>query len=391
MREELFSEIIGNPDDDGLRLVYADAIGGERGELIVIQCELARGELTKEQETARRERERELLEKYATEWAGSIPKHARRWSFRRGFVEAARFVETYEAHDWPLLRSMSFDRWNTSHLKIGADTLLALDIGDFAPEPLLPALPNLRAFACTSLDDESSEEIIRTVSNAPIEQLRLPDHRLEPTVLDQLLAAAPKLVALEVTTLTDPVVHRPLRALRVSALDDDSLYLLGTSPISETLEHLAFTYAGDPATLPKYLAAFPKLHVVDLWPETTLVHHDPMAMITLGKPWFEWSLPATLTSERGDVYELPVRPGDEPTHLGRGLDADVRVFSSRIARRHMRFTWRGGAHEIQDLASTNGIILNGVKVDRARLADGDELVLGDVTMTYRIVQSVGGT
>ena len=30
-------------DDDSTRLVWADAVGGERGELVIVQCELARG------------------------------------------------------------------------------------------------------------------------------------------------------------------------------------------------------------------------------------------------------------------------------------------------------------------------------------------------------------
>jgi uncharacterized protein (TIGR02996 family) len=66
-----FSACAANPNDDGPRLVWADAVGGERGELVVIQCDLARGELTPAESRARRSRERELLDRNAVAWAGN--------------------------------------------------------------------------------------------------------------------------------------------------------------------------------------------------------------------------------------------------------------------------------------------------------------------------------
>ncbi len=101
------------PDDDVPRLVWADAVGGERGEFVVIQCDLARGGLAPAEAAARRRRERELLKAYGREWSG-FGAYPPRLEFRRGFVEAIqldvrKFVEYGEEifQRAPLLRSLN--------------------------------------------------------------------------------------------------------------------------------------------------------------------------------------------------------------------------------------------------------------------------------------------
>src|SRR5215203_3937104 len=101
------------PDDDGPRLVWADRVGGERGELVVLQCDLARGGLSGAELAQRRKRERELLDAHGIEWAGALTQSATRWSFRRGFIESARFAPRWfqPAHlaDHPLLSTVAID------------------------------------------------------------------------------------------------------------------------------------------------------------------------------------------------------------------------------------------------------------------------------------------
>ena len=41
MTDALIAAILAHPDDDAPRLVWADREGGERGELVVVQCALA--------------------------------------------------------------------------------------------------------------------------------------------------------------------------------------------------------------------------------------------------------------------------------------------------------------------------------------------------------------
>jgi uncharacterized protein (TIGR02996 family) len=101
------------PDDDAPRLVWADAVGGERGEFVVIQCDLARGGLAPAQAAAWRRRERELRATYGREWAG-LDAFACLFEFRRGFVEAIKLdagllMDRREAFllRAPLLRSVT--------------------------------------------------------------------------------------------------------------------------------------------------------------------------------------------------------------------------------------------------------------------------------------------
>jgi len=80
---ELLAAIRAAPDDDTPRLVWADLAGGERGELVAVQCRLAHAE-----DPVLRARERDLLDRHGDTWAGELRGLARGWEFRRGFIEA---------------------------------------------------------------------------------------------------------------------------------------------------------------------------------------------------------------------------------------------------------------------------------------------------------------
>jgi hypothetical protein len=82
---DLLAECAAHPDDDQPRLVWGDAIGGERGELVAIQC-ASRDALPPGELAALNRRERELLER-AWEWSG-LAGLVHRVRFRRGFVDA---------------------------------------------------------------------------------------------------------------------------------------------------------------------------------------------------------------------------------------------------------------------------------------------------------------
>lgn len=63
--------------------------------------------------------------------------------------------------------------------------------------------------------------------------------------------------------------------------------------------------------------------------------------------------------------------------IGRHPSCDVRLAESTVSRRHARLVFRDGGWIVQDLESTNGTAVNGVKVGRCRLRPGDRLLLGD--------------
>ncbi len=88
---ELLAACVAAPADDAPRTVWADAIGGDRGELVAVQLRLARGgtALGADERAALREREHALLAAHGPTWAGLAAfRDITRATFRRGFVEA---------------------------------------------------------------------------------------------------------------------------------------------------------------------------------------------------------------------------------------------------------------------------------------------------------------
>jgi hypothetical protein len=72
----------------------------------------------------------------------------------------------------------------------------------------------------------------------------------------------------------------------------------------------------------------------------------------------------------------------EPRELliGRSPSCDIVLSELQISRRHARLVFRDGRWLYQDLASTNGSVLNGRRVGRCELRPGDRLLLGQALL-----------
>lgn len=68
--------------------------------------------------------------------------------------------------------------------------------------------------------------------------------------------------------------------------------------------------------------------------------------------------------------------------LGRSREADVRISDVNVSRRHAEVRQEGAGYWVVDLGSTNGIEVNGKRVDRVRLRDGDRLLLGSTEVAF---------
>lgn len=68
--------------------------------------------------------------------------------------------------------------------------------------------------------------------------------------------------------------------------------------------------------------------------------------------------------------------------LGRSREADIRVPDDNVSRRHAEVRLEGDGYWIVDLGSMNGTIVNGKRVDRARLADDDRITLGSTEIVF---------
>jgi FhaA, N-terminal domain/FHA domain len=68
--------------------------------------------------------------------------------------------------------------------------------------------------------------------------------------------------------------------------------------------------------------------------------------------------------------------------LGRSRDADVQIEDPNVSRRHAELVQEGSSYWIVDLGSTNGIEIDGRRVERAALVDGSTFTLGQTTVTF---------
>lgn len=87
----------------------------------------------------------------------------------------------------------------------------------------------------------------------------------------------------------------------------------------------------------------------------------------------------TLTDPAGS--EHPLR--GPTTTIGRALESDIVITSTRVSREHARVRREGWRAILEDLGSTNGTWLNGERLlQPAELHDGDRIQLGDVVLIF---------
>jgi hypothetical protein len=74
--------------------------------------------------------------------------------------------------------------------------------------------------------------------------------------------------------------------------------------------------------------------------------------------------------------------------IGRGNEADLRIDDPGISRRHAQISLKEGEQgtivTVKDLGSTNGVLLNGHRVEESQVTDGSEIRLGNTVIIIRI-------
>ncbi len=73
--------------------------------------------------------------------------------------------------------------------------------------------------------------------------------------------------------------------------------------------------------------------------------------------------------------EFPIS-GDREVFIGRSNELEVVLVEDMVSRKHARVSLSGDALIIEDLGSTNGTFVNGEKIKRARLKEGDRVLIG---------------
>ena len=69
--------------------------------------------------------------------------------------------------------------------------------------------------------------------------------------------------------------------------------------------------------------------------------------------------------------------GQRELLVGRDQSCDVVISNLSVSRRHARLHFRDGRWILQDLNSTNGTLVNALRVGRCELHPGDRLIFGD--------------
>ncbi|MGI6491582.1 MAG: DUF3662 domain-containing protein [Peptococcaceae bacterium] len=70
--------------------------------------------------------------------------------------------------------------------------------------------------------------------------------------------------------------------------------------------------------------------------------------------------------------------------VGRGEGCDIVLHDDSVSRRHARLERHRNQYKIVDLGSTNGTVVNGIRIGMKLLETGDKLQLGLTTCTFKV-------
>ncbi len=103
-------------------------------------------------------------------------------------------------------------------------------------------------------------------------------------------------------------------------------------------------------------------------------------------------MPALIVVDSRKRQQSLALSGGELT-FGRAKTNDIVWDGHGVSRFHGRFFRKGDSWTVEDLSSSNGIVANGQFVARHELADGDVLLIGEYTATYReaVISNPGTT
>jgi Protein of unknown function (DUF3662)/FHA domain len=71
------------------------------------------------------------------------------------------------------------------------------------------------------------------------------------------------------------------------------------------------------------------------------------------------------------------------TLIGRSKDCDVQIDDPSASRKHAELRQEGTAYWVVDLDSTNGLEVNGMRTQRAKLDHGDKITIGATEIAFR--------
>jgi len=91
-----------------------------------------------------------------------------------------------------------------------------------------------------------------------------------------------------------------------------------------------------------------------------------------------------LTVIKGADKGKSVKVEDTPFLIGRDEDVDFTISDEAVSRTHSIIIYENGKLYIRDMDSKNGTYLNGKRITKEELRDGDVLRIGDTTIKVKI-------
>jgi hypothetical protein len=137
-------------------------------------------------------------------------------------------------------------------------------------------------------------------------------------------------------------------------------------------------------------------HQSYVFPGPVRIEFDAANDLTTGRFRVRSAAQAKVTTHASDTqvararWFLDVNGAKNPVNppglvVGRGTDVDLQINDPGISRHHARFRLDGDRLTVQDLGSTNGILIDGNAAQSATLYDGSTVRLGNTTMTVHRV------
>ena len=74
--------------------------------------------------------------------------------------------------------------------------------------------------------------------------------------------------------------------------------------------------------------------------------------------------------------------GEEEVIIGRIPDCCIQLPVENVSRKHARIIYRNEEYQIEDLGSTNGVYVNGIKVEKCILREHDMIEIGGVKILF---------
>jgi pSer/pThr/pTyr-binding forkhead associated (FHA) protein/tetratricopeptide (TPR) repeat protein len=100
----------------------------------------------------------------------------------------------------------------------------------------------------------------------------------------------------------------------------------------------------------------------------------------------ETRLEVSLVFQANQANVTEYRIVKDEVFIGRGKNCDVILADKRASRKSAVITRSGSRFVIRDLGASNGVMVNGERVDERDLSGGDQITIGDTAFVFKAVQ-----